>query len=389
MESGSATTLTLNTDTNTAGELVILAYSGMSRTGSSAVRQFAFHANQPANATPSITFAASVLSGNPTVTAVASSDTATQEPVGWTEKKDVSQSSPTTALEVAAKNNNFTGTTITYGAYESYNYAVMGVELDTSSNNPPVDAGVDAVVVDASSVDASSVDASNIDASTSSFSHGMVSQTYGSGHNPALLTRDTTSNGSTFLIMMGGKTSDIIRGPTDNKGNTYTQVASEHDYLNWPGYGTSIWEAPNATGGSGQTWSQYVTIFEEITVFEIEIPNAGVSPQIITAFNQHDNSGIYSSSHNTVSLTSNSVTTTGPATLIALWWGAGPTSYGDHIATPNNGFTNLEAWTYDDPNGYVQGYMAYKEVPGAGTYDVTWSYHPSQGAELWLIAVQP
>lgn len=405
LPNASATTLTLNTDTNTAGEIVIVAYTGMTRVGANAIKQFAFEANQPADATPAVTFTLPVTTGDSVIGSVASSDTATQEPDGWTERKDVHQATPTTALEVATK-SKLTGSTITYGAFESFGYAVMGVELNTSSGSPPIDAGeVDApIVADASAIDASLIDAATIvdahlivdagaapnDAVTTSFSHGAVSQIYGHGQNPAQITRDTASSGSTFLLMMGGgETSDILRGPTDNKGNTYTQVSTEHDYIDWPGSGTAIWAKVNATGGLSTTWSQYVTLFNEITVFEIEVLNAGAAPQISTAFNQQGNEGAYSPKKGTITLTSNSVTTTGPATLIALWWGAGPTSYGDHIATPNNGFTNLEDWSKDNLNGYVQGYMAYKTVDEAGTYNVTWTYQPIQGAELWLIAVQP
>lgn len=387
---GTSATLTLNTDTNTAGEIVILSFAGMSRTGAAAVRQFTSKANQPAGSLGSVTFASSALTTNTTVVAIASGDISgvgTAPPSGWTERKDVHQSTPTTALEVATRASGFIGTTITFGGTQDTEYAVMGLELDTSAASPPVDAGVDAPHVDAAP-DAPPADAAP-DAGALGFSHGIVSQTYGSGHNPELLTRDTSAGGSTILIMMGGKTSDIVQGPSDNKGNTYALVGAEHDYANWPGYGTTIWEAASATGGTGHTWSQFVTAFDENTMFEVEIPGAGASPTITTAFSQHDNSGTYTPSHSTVSMTSGPVTTTGPATIIALWWGAGPTSYGDHIATPNNGFTTLDAWTHDDPNGYVQGYMAYKIVPGAGTYDVTWTYHPAQGAELWLIAVQP
>jgi hypothetical protein len=32
--------------------------------------------------------------------------------------------------------------------------------------------------------------------------------------------------------------------------------------------------------------------------------------------------------------------------------------------------------------------VAAKNVSAAGTYDVTWTSDPEQGAQLWLIAVQ-
>lgn len=408
------TTLTLDTNTNTAGELVIVAYSGMTRTGASAVKQITATANQATSTTPSVAYANPVTSGDQLLAAVASSDKYTDEPADWNERENVYQSTPTTALEVTSGASGFTGTTVTYGSPETSGYAAMAVELDASVSGPPVDAGVavdaphivdaprmidaviDGSIIDADLVDARVADASVADASIAAdagagdFSYGVVYQMYGRGQNPAQITESTDATGSTFLIMMGGYTRDIVKGPTDNKGNAYAEVGAEETWTNWPDDGTTIWSSANATGGPSTTWSQYVTQFNEITMFEIEVPNAGASPQITSTFNQQGNSGVYTPAKGCCNtLTSNSVTTTGPATLIALWWGAGPTGYGTHIATPNNGFTNLADCDIDNPNGYVQGYMAYKTVDAAGTYNVTWTYQPKQGAELWLIAVQP
>lgn len=85
------------------------------------------------------------------------------------------------------------------------------------------------------------------------------------------------------------------------------------------------------------------------------------------------------------SLTSAPVTTTGPATLVALWWGDGGAS-GDKVAVPNNGFAVLDS--IGDEGSLVQCFVAAKEVAEAGTYDVTWEATPPQGAQLWLVAVQ-
>lgn len=393
------TTLTLSTDTNTAGEIVIVAYSGMTRTGTSAVKQVTADANQATSTTPSIAFANPVTSGNQLLAAVASSDKYTDEPDDWNERENVYQSTPTTALEVTSGASGFTGTAVTYGSPETSGYAAMVVELDASVSGPPADAGVivdaprmiDADLVDAHIVDASAADASvTADAGASDFSYGVVYQMYGRGQTPAQITETTDTSGSTLLIVMGGYTPDVIKGPTDNKGNTYAEVGAEETWTNWSDDGTTVWSSVNATGGPSTTWSQYVTQFNEITMFEVEVPGAGASPTITSTFNQQGNSGAYTPAKGCCdTLTSNSVTTTGPATLIALWWGAGPTGYGTHIATPNNGFVNLADCDIDNPNGYVQGYMAYKTVDAAGTYNVTWTYQPKQGAELWLIAVQP
>ena len=410
-----STKLTLDTDTNTAGEIEILAFTGMTKTGAAAVRQIYGAGNQTPMTEPTVFFTSNVNSSDPTITAVASADVSGLGSVpatGWSERKDTYQSSPTTGLETATKDSGFSGSTITYAATTDTSYAVMGIELDTSTGSPPpVDAGVDSAIADAShdastpdaAPDAAIADASPIDAGPPTWGvHGMIEQIYGMGSNPAQITRDTQASGSTFIVLSAGNTSDVNRGPTDNKGNTYTKLDGV-DYSNWPGSGAYVWIKKNATGGSSTTWSQYVTDLTENVTFAIEVPNAGATPTVIESLYQHDNSGVYQNyldgylqcpgdapgTHHCVSLTSGSVTTTGPATLIAFWLGAGATQYGNHVVWPNNGFTTLDGYGIDNPNGLVQGFMAAKTVTSAGTYNVTWTYKPPQGAILYLIAVQP
>lgn len=257
------TTLTLDAGANTAGEIVILAYSGMARTGAAAVKQLTADANQATSTTPSIAFASPVTSGNQLLAAVASSDKYTDEPAGWNERENVYQSTPTTALEVTSGASGFTGTTVTYGSPETSGYAAMVLELDASASGPPADAGViadapriidavadgsiDATMIDAHVADAALSDAASSDASVAAdagagdFSYGMVFQIYGRGQTPAQITEATATSGSTFLIMPGGYTPDVIKGPTDNKGNTYTEVGTETDFTNWPDDGTTVW----------------------------------------------------------------------------------------------------------------------------------------------------
>lgn len=212
--------------------------------------------------------------------------------------------------------------------------------------------------------------------------HGIVVQPYGSGHAPAQITLSTAASGSTFLVALGGKISDIDNGPTDNKGNTYSLLGSPEQYADWPGYGSAVWIARNAKGGAGHVWSQYVTSWDEVTMFVVELPAAGTNPAITSAFSQRANSGATSTQ------TSNSVTTTREARELAFWFGAGPVGRGNHVVSPNNSFTKLQGYGYDDPNGYVQAWMAYRAA-SAGTHNVTWSHSPIQGAQLRLVALQP
>ena len=84
-------------------------------------------------------------------------------------------------------------------------------------------------------------------------------------------------------------------------------------------------------------------------------------------------------------VTSQQVTTTGAATLVAFWWGDGLEPNGGTIQA-NNGFQVIDS--IQDSGSLVQGAVAVKNVTAAGTYDVTWTAAPIQGAQLWLIAVQ-
>ena len=84
-------------------------------------------------------------------------------------------------------------------------------------------------------------------------------------------------------------------------------------------------------------------------------------------------------------LTSSSVTTTGPALLVAWWWGDAD-ALQDKTAVPGNGFTVIDAVLV--AGQLVQCAVAVRQVDAAGSYNVTWSSTPLQGAQLWLVAVQ-
>ena len=132
-----AHTITAATGSNEAGQIIIQSISGMFRTGLSAVRSFGKQENQATATTPAPALNQAAQTNNLTLVAVASGDTTTTPPVGWTERFDTSQSTPTTALEVATRNSGFTGTTITFGATQSTDFASMAVELDGSAEDIP------------------------------------------------------------------------------------------------------------------------------------------------------------------------------------------------------------------------------------------------------------
>jgi hypothetical protein len=184
----------------------------------------------------------------------------------------------------------------------------------------------------------------------------------------------TQSSGSTFLACTGRGVLAAQAPPTDNKGNTFTQLGSSHAYTNWPTSGTACYAAVNANGGAGHVITAPTSSGapnDETTLALVEIKNGGV----VKDFKWSEDLSS--------PLTSLSVTTTGPATLVAFWWGDGGTGVA-HTATPNNGFTVVDSLL--SMGALVQVSVATKNVAAAGTYNVTWT--STEGAQLWLMAIQ-
>jgi hypothetical protein len=69
-----------------------------------------------------------------------------------------------------------------------------------------------------------------------------------------------------------------------------------------------------------------------------------------------------------------------------VWWGDGFVYR--MTAVPNNGFKVIDSYLELPPNSAVQCAVASKQVAAAGTYNVTWTGTPAQGAILWLFAFQ-
>ncbi len=130
--SASAHTITVASGSNTAGAIIAVTAKGMARAGRFAVRSFGSQADQ-ASGTAAPALNRSALFENMTLVAVASGDTTTTAPTGWTERQDTSQATPTTALEVATRDFGFEGTTITFGATTSTTFASFALELDGSA----------------------------------------------------------------------------------------------------------------------------------------------------------------------------------------------------------------------------------------------------------------
>ena len=208
--------------------------------------------------------------------------------------------------------------------------------------------------------------------------HGLAYFGYGANQltsidSPALA---TAASGSTIIVSAGRGDLSAFTAPTDNKGNgPYAPVGEPHPYTLWSSSGTAVYSFVGAVGGSGHVVSNETAAGDEITMAVVEVTGS-------TAI--HDAQWV-ERLEGDGPITSGSVTTTGPATLVAFWWGDAGVDE-DKVAVPNNGFTVLDS--IGDAGALVQCFVAAKEVDAPGTYDVTWDATPAQGAQLWLLAVQ-
>lgn len=185
----------------------------------------------------------------------------------------------------------------------------------------------------------------------------------------------TQASGSTMIVSEGRGQVSAFELPTDNKGNSpYQQLGQNETYHYFPTSGTAIYTFPTMAGGSGHVVKTGTQAQDEITLAAVEVINA-------TRIEEFEWSEVLNAP-----ITSKQVTTTGPATLVAFWWGEADSQPNPQHAAVQDGFTIIDYAL--DAGSLVQCAVAVKNVTTAGTYDVTWTATPAQGALLWLIAVQ-
>ncbi|AKU98432.1 hypothetical protein AKJ09_05096 [Labilithrix luteola] len=190
---------------------------------------------------------------------------------------------------------------------------------------------------------------------------------------PAMVT--ATGGRSTIVVSVGRGAISAFARPRDNKNPLpYPQLGATHAYAQWPSSGTALYALTGAIGGSGHVLSTKTKADDELTIAAVEVVNGGT----VGDFKWNQVAGGNP-------ITSLGVTTTGPATLVAFWWGDAGVE-GEKTATANNGFVVIDSIL--ESGALVQCAVATKTVSAAGTYDVTWTSTPVQGAQLWLVAVQ-
>jgi hypothetical protein len=197
----------------------------------------------------------------------------------------------------------------------------------------------------------------------------------------------TAASGSTIVVSIGrgdiNKFAAAAALPVDTAGNAPYQQQGPNPYENYPNSGTALYMFTNAHGGPGfqvttSTGRNNNGQLDEITIAAVEVVEG---TQIVDQVWNRP-----SKPSTSVPIASNGVTTTGPATLVAFWWGdAFPGT--PQSAMPGNGFSLIDTNAFET-DSFVQCAVAVKNVSAAGTYNVTWTSSPIQGAQLWLVAVQ-
>ena len=186
----------------------------------------------------------------------------------------------------------------------------------------------------------------------------------------------TQLKGSVFVAAIGRGDIGALAAPTDNENNSFRQLGTNHAYIpRYPNSGTALYATTSGRGGAGHvfTASNSSTKTDEVTLAVVEIINGG---GISWQWNEVQAGA---------PITSLPIVTRGPATLIAFWWGDADGSVAQ-TATPSGGFTLIDSVLR--AGSLVQCAVAAMAVAGAGTYSVTWTSTPSQGAQLWIVAVE-
>src|SRR5262249_19642468 len=139
--------------------------------------------------------------------------------------------------------------------------------------------------------------------------HVLFTQDEQKGTDPATSPPVATHPSGSSLIAFSMGWNQNFAAPTDSFHNTWSQISDMNIYAGGNFY-TAVWAAATATGGDGHT----------ITFAKPGHPDGEISMGMIEAVNGGDVKIAYQLASETKP-TPGSLTTTGPATLIAIWSG--------------------------------------------------------------------
>lgn len=201
----------------------------------------------------------------------------------------------------------------------------------------------------------------------------------GSGTSPASISLDTIAAGSSVVAMCAGEFA-TFNAPTYNSLSMDQVHTSGYAGGLWPGYGLEIHERLRIAGGTAHALQFTKTnAVRESSLIGVEIRNAAW---------RADESIVARAAPGTGNpVTSDPVSVTGPALLVAFWSGDGGVGTTDQTAAPETGWTVVESLFLGE-TAYIQSACAVREVTTPGDYTVAWTPVVNQGAILSLVAYQ-
>lgn len=195
-----------------------------------------------------------------------------------------------------------------------------------------------------------------------------------------------SSSGITLLSWVGVRTALFTGPPTGNNSNSYTEEFSQAYGNGFTDYSLRGYYSYAAGGGSAHavTGTKSSSTAEEATIALLALSGGTIVSSSVV---QRVAVGAGAT------LTSGTVTTTGPALLVASCSGDGNVN----ATAPTQTWPTGDGWTVqqsvaygsaDAPNGHIPLYIATKEVTIAGDYTVGVQMTINEGATVSLYAVQ-
>ena len=181
------------------------------------------------------------------------------------------------------------------------------------------------------------------------------------------------------IIGVGRGIASATQSPFDTtSGILATAVGEPHRYTKYPDSGTAVYMLASRHDDAPRRIAVNLPPQDEVTLAALQVERSRLQDAV---WNEAYPGKILHRQR----VRSGKVRTTGPATLIAFWWGDAGVR-GRKTAVPGQGFQLLDAVL--EEGALVQCAVAVKEVSAAGEYEVTWTATPRQAAQLWLMALQ-
>jgi hypothetical protein len=199
-----------------------------------------------------------------------------------------------------------------------------------------------------------------------------------------LVNWDPPASGATFYAVVA-RPKSATKSISDNKGNTWSQIGTAQDYQPASSWETAVYQVFNAAGGSNTIVTIPNLVTEEATLIVVALEQANLLKAHVTGY-----------SATAVTITSPSITTSGPALLLFTLFGDGPVLGGTGTegtpltitVTSPAGTVVVESRIINHNGGWIQAWMCRLLVAGAGTYSITVTQGRAEGGRWYVAAYQ-